>query len=331
MTADRMAKEAAPQAKRNTADAEQLYRELKFIRRVEETIAVIYPSDKIKSPVHLSIGQESIAVGICSALRPDDIVAGTYRGHALFLAKGGDLNAMMAELYGKATGCSGGKGGSMHLVGFDQGILGTSAIVGSTIPIAVGYAMALKREGKGRVVTVFMGDGATEEGVFYESVNFAALHKLPIVFVCENNGYAIYTALNKRWSSSTICDRVKGFGVPVQRFETGDVFEIRDALHSHLDGIRQENAGPLFFECLTYRWLEHVGPHEDYNLGHRSRDEAKFWLENDQVALTGAMIAPARRATIDEEIETRIARAVEFAETSPLPTDDELYANVFAP
>lgn len=307
----------------------EIYRSLRLIRRTEERVAEIYPSDKIRSPVHLSIGQEAVSVGVCGLLAPDDVVAGTYRGHAMYLAKGGDLNAMIAELYGKSTGCSRGKGGSMHLAGIDRGILGTSAIVGSTISIAVGYALAFKRDGKGRVVAVFMGDGATEEGAFYESLNFAALHKLPILFVCENNGFAIYTALAKRWSAKTLCERVAGFGIPTERIENGDVFRIREVARAGVESMRN-GRGPFFMECLTYRWIEHVGPREDYDLGHRSREEAQPWLDSDQVARAGAMLDEAERALIDAEIESEIASAINFAENSPLPADDELYEHIFA-
>jgi TPP-dependent pyruvate/acetoin dehydrogenase alpha subunit len=236
-------------------DVQRLYQQLQLIRRAEEKICEIYPTDKIKSPVHLSIGQEAISVGVCDALKESDVVAGTYRGHALYLAKGGDLRKMMAELYGKKAGCSGGKGGSMHLIDTQKNILGTSAVVGTTIPVAVGYALALKREAKGRVAVVFMGDGATEEGVFYESINFAALRRLPILFICENNGYAIYTALKKRWSASTICDRIQGFGVPTRRIENGDIFAIRSYVQEILPKMRSGEMGPAFLECLTYRWL----------------------------------------------------------------------------
>ncbi len=306
------------------------YRCLKLIRRAEETMAKIYPTDKIKSPMHLSIGQEAISVGVCNALKKDDVVAGTYRGHALYLAKGGSLKKMIAELYGKSTGCAGGKGGSMHLISPENNILGTSAVVGTTIPVAVGYAMALKREGKGRVAAVFMGDGATEEGVFYESINFAALHRLPIVFVCENNGYAIYTALKKRWSTPTICDRVAGFGIPTQRFEDGDVFAITKYLNETLPLMRIGETGPIFMECLTYRWLEHVGPGEDFHLGHRSREEMKFWQENDQIPRLGKMLDPALKQKIDAEIEEEVMEAVNFAEESPFPKDEELYKYVYS-
>src|SRR5439155_16472388 len=191
-----------------------LYRKLRLIRRAEEEIARIYPSDKIKSPVHLSIGQEAVSVGVCDVLRPDDVVSGTYRSHAGYMAKGGDLRALFAELYGKDTGCARGKGGSMHLVDINRYILGTSAVVGTTIPIAVGYALAVKREGHGRVVAAFFGDGATEEGVFYESLNFAALHRLPVLFVCENNVLAIHTPIEKRWATRQLCERVRTYGIP---------------------------------------------------------------------------------------------------------------------
>ncbi len=177
-----------------------LYRAMYRIRRLEEEVARVYPSDKIKSPVHLSIGQEAVSVGVCEALEPQDIVFGTYRGHALYLAKGGDMRRMVAELYGKATGCTGGKGGSMHLIDSDRGVMGTSAVVGTTIANAVGYAYALRYRRRNAIVASFFGDGATEEGVFAESLNFAALKKLPILFVCENNQYAIHTHQSRRQS-----------------------------------------------------------------------------------------------------------------------------------
>ena len=206
---------------------ERLYGKLWLTRRFEEVVAEIYPTDKIKSPVHLSIGQESVAVGVCDALRADDVVSGTYRGHATYLAKGGDAKAMMAELFGKDGGCARGKGGSMHLVDMGAGVLGSSAVVGTTVPVAMGYAFALKREGKGRVVAAFFGDGATEEGVLWESLNFAQLHKLPILFVCENNGYAIHEPIEKRWAVRDLVAKVRAFGLPARRIEHGDVLAIR--------------------------------------------------------------------------------------------------------
>src|SRR5438552_2453270 len=228
----------------------RIYRKLQLIRRVEEEIARIYPSDKIKSPVHLSIGQEAVAVGICDPLRPDDVVSGTYRSHAAYIAKGGDLPAMFGELFGKDTGCARGKGGSMHIVGMDQYILGTSAVVGTTIPIAVGYALALQREDKHRVVAAFFGDGGTEEGVFYESLNFAALHQLPVLFVCENNGYAIHTHISKRWATTRLCERVETYGIPTHQLCDSNVLTLwKCAVEAYT--IIRHGSGPVFIECPT--------------------------------------------------------------------------------
>lgn len=310
-------------------DLSRIYHKLQLIRRAEEEIARIYPSDKIKSPVHLSIGQEAVAVGICDPLRPDDVVSGTYRSHAAYLAKGGDLPALFAELYGKDTGCARGKGGSMHIVGMDRHILGTSAVVGTTIPIALGYSLALQREGRGRVVVTFFGDGATEEGVFSESLNFAALHKLPVLFVCENNGYAIHAPLSKRWATRRLCDRVETYGIPAHEVRDSDVLTLWKLASESYGSIRQ-GAGPVFIECNTYRWKEHVGPGEDYDAGYRTRDELRPWVDNDQVRVTGEKLEPAVRASIDAEIEREIAAAIEFAETSPFPDPQELYTDVYA-
>ncbi|MCS7045871.1 MAG: thiamine pyrophosphate-dependent dehydrogenase E1 component subunit alpha, partial [Gemmataceae bacterium] len=261
-----------------------LYRQLVRIRRVEEHIAQVYPSDCIKSPIHLSIGQEAVSVGVCANLRREDVVFGTYRGHALYLARGGDLRAMIAELYGKATGCTGGWGGSMHLIAPEAGMLGASAIVGTTIANAVGYAFALKKgparpsaatadaegpshPGGAAIVASFFGDGATEEGVFGESLNFAALKRLPILFVCENNQYAIHTHQRRRQGLPDICGRARAYGIPAERIANGDVFEI---IHRSRDLITQvrRDGGPRFLEVMTYRWTEHVGPGEDFHLGY---------------------------------------------------------------
>ncbi len=307
---------------------QELYRQLRRIRRVEEEIARIYPSDAVKSPVHLSIGQEAVAVGICAALRPDDVVSATYRGHAAYLAKGGNLNAMMAELYGKATGCARGKGGSMHLVGIEHGVLGTSAVVGTTIPIAVGHALAFRRQDLDRVVVAFLGDGATEEGVFYESLNFAALQSLPVLFVCENNGYAIHTPLEKRWATADLCRRVAGFGLPAERLRM-DCLELYRFTRDVLPDLRLAR-GPRFLEVATYRWREHVGPGEDYDAGYRHRSALAEWQETDEVVRLGGRLDTATRAAIDAAIEAEIAAAIEFAESSPWPEQKELYAHVFA-
>ena len=310
-------------------DLARLYYKLQLIRRAEEEIARIYPSDKIRSPVHLSIGQEAAAVGICDPLRPDDVVSGTYRSHAAYIAKGGDLPALFAELYGKDTGCARGKGGSIHIVGMDQYILGTSAVVGTTVPIALGYSLALQREGRGRLVVAFFGDGATEEGVFSESLNFAALHKLPVLFVCENNGYAIHAPISKRWATNRLCERVETYGIPTHQVRDSDVLTLWKLASEAYAAIR-EGSGPVFIECITYRWKEHVGPSEDYEAGYRTREELRPWVENDQVHIIGEKLDPAAKASLDAAIEREIAAAIDFAETSPFPDPKELYTNVYA-
>jgi TPP-dependent pyruvate/acetoin dehydrogenase alpha subunit len=307
---------------------ERLYRSLYRIRRVEEEIARAYPSDRIKSPVHLSIGQEAASVGVCEALRHDDVVFGSYRGHALYLAKGGSLNEMTAELYGKAGGCSRGKGGSMHLIDPDAGVMGTSAVVGTTIPNAVGYAYAFRTRRQDAIVASFFGDGATEEGVFAESLNFAVLKQLPILFVCENNQYAIHTHQSRRQGTLAICERARAHGVPAERIEDNDVLRLFERAQDVIAQIRS-GKGPSFLEVMTYRWQEHVGPGQDYRLGYRTEEEARPWMENDQVARLAALVAPARRAQIEAEIEEEVSAAFAHAEACPFPAPEELYTDVF--
>ena len=300
------------------ADLERIYRSLRLIRRAEEEVARIYPTDKIKSPVHLSIGQEAVSVGVCDMLRADDVVAPTYRGHAAYLAKGGPLRGLFAELYGKSTGVAGGKGGSMHLIDMSHNVLGASAVVGTTIPVAVGYALALKRSKTDRVSVTFFGDGATEEGVFGESLNFASLQKLPVLFVCENNYYAIHTPLTRRWATNRLCERVATYGMPVHQVDDSDVFKLRELAAAAIARMRR-GEGPSFIECRTYRWREHVGPNEDYDQGYREREDFNPWLKDDQMERVARMISDDRRTEIDAEIELEIADAVEFAESSSLP------------
>jgi TPP-dependent pyruvate/acetoin dehydrogenase alpha subunit len=309
----------------------RLYRALYRIRRVEEEIARIYPTDKIKSPVHLSIGQESVSVGVCDALQPEDIAFGTYRGHALYLAKGGDLKRMVAELYGKKDGCARGKAGSMHLVDVEAGMMGTSAIVATTIPQAVGYALALKMRREPKVVVCFFGDGATEEGVYHESLNFAALKGLPVLFVCEHNLYAIHSHVKDRMGGESLCRRAEGYGVTATRIEKGDIFEIRAEAKRAIQVMREGKAGPHLLECMTYRWKEHVGPAEDWALGYRSEDEVAPWLEGDQVARLARLVDDVTRRDLETAVDAEIAAAFDYAEKSEFPGDEELYEHVFHP
>lgn len=308
---------------------DKFYRALYRIRRTEEEIAKVYPTDRIKSPIHLSIGQEAVSVGVCAALKPSDIVSGTYRSHAIYLAKGGDMKKMIAELYGKVTGCARGKGGSMHLIDTVAGVMGTSAILGTTIPLAVGYAYALKLAGKDAIVTSFFGDGAVEEGVFHESLNFAALKSVPILFICENNHYAVHSHQLKRQPIRNICERAGAYGMPSEQIDGNDVFKIYERVKRASNEIRHGKRGPRFFECMTYRWMEHVGPNEDFDAGYRSRSEAQPWFEKDPLKTLGASLEPIRRGEIETEVESEIQEAFVFAEDSPFPDDGELYTDVF--
>lgn len=312
---------------------ERLYKKMSLIRRFELRLAEIYHTDAVKSPVHLSVGQEAIAVGICDPLRSDDMVSNTYRCHATYIAKGGDLNEMMAELYGKATGCAGGKAGSMHLVDIKRGIMGASAVVGTTIPVATGYALAMQTEameGKSqRVIVSVFGDGATEEGCFHESINFAALRKLPILFVCENNRLAIHTPIERRWATERLCERVATYGIETHKIDNDDVFVMRDTVSKAVETIRKESR-PIFIECSTYRWLEHVGPRDDHSDNYRDLDEYRRWKEQDQITRLAGMLPADVVARLENEITEEIRAAEEFAEQSPYPADEELYTHVYA-
>jgi len=310
-------------------DYGRVYRSMYRIRRVEEEIARIYPTDKIKSPVHLSIGQEAVSVGVCQSLGIKDVVFGTYRGHALYLAKGGNLPAMIAELYGKVTGCARGKGGSMHLIDAEHGVMGMSAVVATTIPEAVGYAYAMKVRGKDTIVASFFGDGSIDEGVYHESMNFAKLKNVPIIFICENNNYAVHSPIKDRQSMDNICERVRAYGIPAERIENNDIIQITERVGEAVAEIRSGNSGPRFFECMTYRWKEHVGIRDDFELGYRAKAEAQPWIDSDQLKKIGELLDDKSREEISREVEDEVQAAFEFAENSEFPDPSELFSHVF--
>ncbi len=315
------------------ATTKRLYHSMQLIRRVEEHICEVYHTDAIKSPVHLSIGQESVASGICDAMQADDMVSNTYRCHATYIAKGGDLRQMMAELYGKSGGCAGGKAGSMHLIDMPNGVMGASAVVGTTVPVAAGYAQALqwdaKKTGKQRAVVAICGDGATEEGGYSETLNYAALKKLPILFVVENNGFAIHTPIFRRQPNWNLRARVETYGIPTQFIDNGDVFTIREATAQALAHIRN-GEGPQFLECTTYRWMEHVGPTDDHDHGpYRDLKEYARWKESDQIARLAKTLGKEAEA-INLQVEAELRDAVDFAEASPYPSNAELMSHVYA-
>jgi TPP-dependent pyruvate/acetoin dehydrogenase alpha subunit len=312
----------------------RLYKSMLLIRQFEYRLAEIYHTDAVKSPVHLSVGQESVAVGVCDVLNTDDLVSNTYRCHATYIAKGGDLNEMMAELYGKQTGCAGGKAGSMHLVDIKRGILGASAVVGTTVPIATGYALALKNDakktGKQRVVVALFGDGCTEEGCFHESLNFAALKKLPIIYICENNRLAIHTPVERRWATEKLCERVATYDIKTFKIRNADIFEIRDTVNQCAEAIRNGAEGPFFLEIETYRWLEHVGPRDDHEDEYRDGEVYQQWKDGDQIARLAAMLDADTLNRIQAEVSTAIQESEIFAANSPYPASEELYAHVYS-
>jgi len=256
-----------------------LYRGMLRIRMVEEKIAQLYSEQEMRCPVHLCIGQEAIAVGVCANLLKEDYVMSNHRSHGHYLAKGGELKAMMAELYGKVTGCSQGKGGSMHLIDMSAGFLGATPIVGSTISIAVGVAMGSLMQGYKRVTVVFFGDAAVEEGVFHESLNFAVLKKLPVVFVCENNLYSVNSPLSVRQPANReIFQLARGHGIDSYQADGNNALEVYQLAQRTVQRARQ-NGGPAFIEFKTYRWREHCGPDYDHQLGYRPRSEFEKWKQ----------------------------------------------------
>lgn len=300
---------------------ELFYRTLR-IRRAEERVIEIYPSDRIQSPVHLSIGQEAVAVGVCHPLRNEDPLFGSYRSHAFFLAKGGSMREMFAELYGKATGGCGGKAGSMHLTAPEVGFMGSSAVVASTIPNAVGAALAAKRRGTNQAVVAVFGDGATEEGVYHESLNFAALHQLPILFVCENNGLAVHSKLADR-QAYDICEHAATYGLPTERcIEGWDFVRVSEVTGRAVASIRS-GGGPRFVECRTYRYQEHVGIGGDHDVGFRSESELQAWRAQDPLLNERQLVE-----AFDPGIAAEIDDAVQFAEESPWPGPEHLLADV---
>lgn len=308
----------------------QLLRAMTRIRMVEEEIARRYPEQEMRCPVHLSIGQEAAAVGICAALKDSDWAFSGHRNHAHYLAKGGDLKAMLAEIYGKAAGCCGGKGGSMHLTDRTCGFIGATPIVGSTVPIAVGAALTAQREGKGRVVVVFLGDGAMEAGVVHESLNFAALKNLPILFACENNLYSVYSPLEVRQPSNrTIAQVAAGHGVEVIHADGNNVENIYGKARDAVEKLRVGGM-PVFMEMPTYRWLEHCGPGYDNNIGYRSEQEFLDWKENDPLRIqarnTGSLLDTKEINEITLEIKAGFEQAITASFPDPVAAAGNVYA-----
>lgn len=307
-------------------DFVEIYKKSYLIRRIEEKIISLYHTDKIKSPVHLSIGQELASVSVCENLIRTDKVVGTYRGHALYLAKGGNPYSMVAELYGKKDGCCGGKGGSMHLADHSVGMTGTSAIVASGISNALGYAFSqVYRGSAGEITAVFFGDGAMEEGVFYECLNFAALKKLPLLFVCENNFYAINSRQENRVCTTNYIDKVKAFGIHGRKVSYS-LLELLGEAKIAVDYVRS-GKGPYFLEIETYRWMEHVGVRDDSLLGIRDASELNYWIDNDPLINLRNHLSLIQIKEINREIDFYVEHIFELADTAPVPESEDLYSD----
>lgn len=315
----------------------RLLRDMSRIRLIEETIAAKYHEQQMRCPVHLSIGQEAVAVGVCAALEGRDAIMSTHRAHAHYLAKGGDLKAMIAEIYGKATGCSSGKGGSMHLIDLAANMMGSTPIVGGSLPVAVGLAFGAWLQKQARVTAVFFGDAATEEGSFCESLNFAALKKLPVIFVCENNLYSVYSPLSVRQPPAR--DRValaRAHGLAAAKGDGNDVETVLGLTRAAVARARG-GKGPTYLEFATYRWREHCGPNYDNDIGYRTEAEFQAWHKRCPVEryrtrlLKDRAVSESELSAMTARISRETAAAFAFAQSSPLPEPNDLGDEVYAP
>ncbi len=311
------------------------YRTMLRIRRVEEALADRYAEQQMRCPMHLCIGQEAIAAGVCAALRRDDVVFSNHRAHGHYLAKGGDLNAMVAELYGRSTGCCGGRGGSMHLIDLQVGFKGATPIVGGTVPLAVGAAWAARLLNQAHVGVAFFGDGCFEEGVIHESLNFASLHRLPVLFVCENNNFSVYTPLDQRQPARTIHGVVKAHGWRTWTGDGNDV-EAVSAIALEAASLARAGDGPQFLELDTYRWREHCGPNFDDELDYRTTEVISAGKLRCPVARTRATLLGDNFATeanleiMEQQIAGEIKAAFEFSLNSPIPAAADAAERVYA-
>jgi TPP-dependent pyruvate/acetoin dehydrogenase alpha subunit len=300
----------------------ELFQQMQRIRLVEEEIAKRYSEQKMRCPTHLSIGQEAVAVGVSSALNIEDKAYSSHRAHAHYLAKGGSLNKLIAELYGKETGCTGGRGGSMHLCDLDVGFMASTAIVANSIPLAVGHGLQLKVTNTAAISVAYFGDGATEEGAFYEALNFAVLKSLPVLFVCENNLYSVYSPLNVRQPEArSICSLANEIGALAYELDGNDVQQVSKASVKAKQHLLAGN-GPILLECYTYRHREHCGPNFDNDLGYRPLEQVSEWLQKDPISLTKAKLGREiehRNEIIHKNIMQEIDDAFNFAEHSSFP------------
>jgi acetoin:2,6-dichlorophenolindophenol oxidoreductase subunit alpha len=305
------------------------------IRLFEERVAKIAENNEIQDPVHLYVGQEAIAASVCVNLSIHDFVYSTHRSHGHYLAKGGDINKLMAEIYCRETGCSRGRGGSMHVIDREVGFMLSSPIVGGSVPIAVGSALAAKMKGEGQVSVAFFGDGATDEGVFYESLNFAIVYNLPMIFVCENNGFSTHLPDFLRQSNTNIAERIQGFKINAQKVDGNNPYEIFNAAKEMIMKARN-NGGPSLLECTTYRWLSHVGFWQDLDIGYRKKKDVEHWMNKCPIEfllkdlIASGLLNENEYKKTKEEILAQVEESVSFAKNSPFPSPSSIEQGLFS-
>lgn len=316
-------------------DAIGMLRNMIRIRRFEEKLTVLFKRGKLPGFVHLYTGEEAIAVGACSALRVDDRITSTHRGHGHLIAKGARVDRMMAELFGRVDGYCRGKGGSMHIVSFDLSIIGTNGIVGGGIPIGTGSAWADRHLGRDNVTIVFFGDGASNQGVFFESMNIASVWGLPVIFVCENNGYTEWTPTSEL-TAGNIVDRAAPMRIPGESVDGNDVVAMRFAVERAVERARK-GEGPTLIEAKSYRWNGHNEGEEAFAGAYRPEAEQAEWRERDPIVAFGERLVEnewltrEEWAAIDSDEQAQVDAAVEFAENSPFPDAEEALDHLFAP
>ena len=314
----------------------KLFREMLRIRLIEQTIASKYHEAEMRCPVHLSVGQEAIAVGVCQNLKKNDKIVTAHRSHAHYLAKGGSIKKMLGELYGKVTGCAKGLGGSMHLIDLNAGVFAAVPIVGSTIPIGTGIAWANKLKKKKEIVAAFFGDGATEEGVFFESLDFASLHNLPILFVCENNEYSVYSHISKRQSSKRSIRKIaKSFGIESLQVDGNNVEDIFLKTKKIIDKMKSKSK-PFLIELKTFRHLEHCGPNNDDKLNYRTKEYLNLWKKKCPIINYQYHLKKYNYLTVKKiekmnmKIRAEILNAFNFAKKSKFPKKILLKKYIYA-
>ena len=312
----------------------KMYEQMLTIRRFEEKAIELFEHNVLRGNIHPCIGQEAVSVGICSNLRRDDYMVNTHRGHGNCIAKGGNLKLMMAELLGKSTGYCKGKGGSMHIADFEGGNLGANGIVGGGIPIAVGAGISIQNRGTDQVVACFFGDGASNQGTFHESMNLAALWRLPVIFICENNQYALSTPVKEAISVPHISDRAKAYGIPGFHIDGNDIVEVYTKMKEATEKARA-GEGPTLLDCVTYRFFGHFTGDPGKGLTYRTKQEMDQWLNRCPIKTFRERLHQEKIMTeemgkaIEANVKASIDEAVQFAKESPFPLPEEVMQDVF--